>query len=91
MPVVMCKHPLMMKIMEISFTMDELRLYLDTHPDCPKGTALFYQLLKERLNLLTAFAEKFYPLTQTSMVTGDFNQNQYGWGDGPMPWEGACI
>jgi len=25
------------------------------------------------------------------MVSGNFNQNQYGWSEGPMPWEGACI
>lgn len=85
------REEMMAQLAAVSFAINDLTLYLDTHPDCPKGTALFYQLLKERLNLLTSFAEKFYPLTQTSMVTGDYNQNQYGWGDGPMPWEGACI
>lgn len=85
------REEIMSHLAAVSFAINDLTLYLDTHPDCPKGTALFYQLLKERLDLLTKFAEKFYPLTQTSMVTGDFNQNQYGWSEGPMPWEGACI
>ena len=75
----------------VSFALNDLTLYLDTHPDCPKGTALFYQLLEERLTLLSNFAREFYPLTQTSMITGNYNQNQYGWCEGPMPWEGACI
>ena len=75
----------------VSFALNDLTLYLDTHPDCPKGTALFYQLLEERLTLLSNFAREFYPLTQTSMITGNYNQNQYGWSEGPMPWEGACI
>ena len=85
------REEMMSHLAAVSFAINDLTLYLDTHPDCPKGTALFYQLLEERLNLLTAFADKFYPLTQTSMVTGNFNQNQYGWSEGPMPWEGACI
>ncbi len=85
------REEMMSHLATVSFAINDLTLYLDTHPDCPKGTALFYQLLEERLTLLTAFADKFYPLTQTSMVIGDFNQNQYGWSEGPMPWEGACI
>jgi len=90
-PLQKSREEMMSELSAVSFALNDLTLYLDTHPDCPKGTALFYRLLKERLDILTAFAEKFYPLTQTSMVTGDFNQNQYGWSEGPMPWEGACI
>lgn len=75
----------------ISFALSDLTLYLDTHPDCPNGIALFHKLLKQRLELLSEFANKFYPLTQTSMVTGKYDTNMYGWPEGPMPWEGACI
>ena len=75
----------------ISFALNDLTLYLDTHPDCPKGLALYYELLEKRLNLLSEFAGKFYPLTQISMITGEYDKNQYGWSKGPMPWEGACI
>ena len=85
------REEMMSRLAAVSFAINDLTLYLDTHTDCPKGTALFYQLLEERLNILSEFADKFYPLTQTSMVTGNFNQNQYGWSEGPMPWEGACI
>lgn len=85
------REGMMSNLAAISFAINDLTLYLDTHPDCPKGTSLFYELLEKRLGLLNEFAEKFYPLTQTSMVSGNFNQNQYGWSEGPMPWEGACI
>ena len=81
----------MSRLNAVSFALNDLTLYLDTHPDCPNGTALFYQLLEERLELLSNFTGEFYPLTQTSMITGKYNQNQYGWAEGPMPWEGACI
>ncbi len=85
------REEMMSRLNTISFALNDLTLYLDTHPDCPKGTALFYQLLEERLTLLSNFAGEFYPLTQTSMITGNYNRNQYGWSEGPMPWEGACI
>ena len=78
-------------VQALCFVVVDMKLYLDTHPDCPNGLALFYQLLDQRLSLLSEFADQFYPLTQTSMITGNYNQNIYGWGEGPMPWEGACI
>ena len=81
----------MSQIMAVSFALNDVTLYLDTHPDCPKGNALFRELLEKRLHLLAVFAEKFYPLTQLSIITGDYDQKQYGWTEGPMPWEGACI
>ena len=85
------REELMSSLNAVSFALNDLTLYLDTHPECPKGTALFYQLLEQRLNLLSEFANKFYPLTQTSMITGNYDTNQYGWSEGPMPWEGGCI
>ena len=85
------REEMMSQLAAVSFALNDLTLYLDTHPDCPKGTELFYKLLDERLALLSEFASKFYPLTQISMITGHYNKDQYGWSEGPMPWEGACI
>ena len=85
------REELMSQIAAVSFALNDLTLYLDTHPDCPRGTALFHQLLSQRLKLLATFADRFYPLTQLSIVTGDYDQKRYGWSEGPMPWEGACI
>ncbi len=85
------REELMSRISAISFAINDLTLYLDTHPNCPKGTPLFHQLSKERMNLLTDYAKKYNPLTQLSMVTADLNQNDYAWANGPMPWEGGCI
>ena len=96
-PSLLCKKEeaerevLMNKINSVSFALNDLTLYLDTHPDCPNGTALFHELLKERLELLADFAAKFYPLTQLSIETGHSDNTCYGWSEGPMPWEGGCI
>lgn len=81
----------MSSLAAISFAINDLTLYLDTHPNCQKGLALFYQLLEQRLDLLSEFAGDYYPLTQTSMISGDCDRTKYGWAEGPMPWEGACI
>lgn len=85
------REKLMSKIDTISFAINDLTLYLDTHPDCQNGLPLFKELLKKRLDLLAEFASRYYPLTQISIVTGDSDCNCYGWGEGPMPWEGGCI
>ena len=85
------REEMMTELSAISFMLNDLTLYLDTHPDCPNGTPLFHELLAKRLELLSEFAQRFYPLTHLSMVTGEFDENRYGWSEGPMPWEGACI
>lgn len=75
----------------ISFAINDLTLYLDTHPNCEKGITLIRELLERRMNLLADFANRFYPLTQISMITGDTDSCCYGWGEGPAPWEGGLI
>lgn len=88
------RENLMRKIQEISFTVDDLRLYLDTHPQDQEGLKALKGALRERRDLLKDFALAFYPLTMEDM-TQILDQNPesecYCWGKGPMPWEGACI
>nr|MBP3598677.1 spore coat protein CotJB [Eubacterium sp.] len=82
---------MMNEINTISFALNDLTLYLDTHPNYQKGLTLFKELLQRRLDLLAEYAEKYYPLTQISMITGNPETNEYGWGEGPAPWEGGLI
>ena len=91
MPVIICKHPLMMRIMEISFTMDDLRLYLDTHPDDKEAIGLYNQFNADRKKLLQRMEVEFYPLTANCIVDAKGNEDHFSWIDGAMPWEGACI
>ncbi|MBR1743567.1 MAG: spore coat protein CotJB [Lachnospiraceae bacterium] len=85
------REEMMSRLSEISFALNDLTLYLDTHPDCQNGLALYHKLMKERLELLADFARNFYPVTQASAITGECDENIYGWGEGPAPWEGACL
>lgn len=79
------------EINTISFAVNDLTLYLDTHPTCEKGLSLLKELLKKRLDLLAEYAEEYVPLTHLSMITGTPDTCEYGWPEGPLPWEGGHI
>lgn len=79
------------EINTVSFAINDLTLYLDTHPTCEKGLSLLKDLLKKRLDLLAEYAEEYVPLTHLSMITGTPDTREYGWPEGPLPWEGGHI
>lgn len=82
---VMCKHPLMMRITELSFTMDELRLYLDTHPDCQEALAYYDEVQRQRTVAVAEFEAQFGPLTSYGNVDADCGE--WKWAEGPWPWQ----
>ena len=75
----------------VGFAINDLTLYLDTHPDCKDGIKLFKELLQKRLKLLADYASKYQPLTQLSMITGEPENTIYDWAEGPLPWEGGHV
>ena len=81
----------MNEIGAISFAINDLTLYLDTHPTCENGLKVFKKLVDKRLNLLAEYAREYNPLTISSIMTGTPETNEYGWGEGPAPWEGGLI
>lgn len=85
------QEKLLNQINIVSFAINDLTLYLDTHPKCKEGLSLFKELLAKRMDFLAEYADKYYPLTQMSMITGTPETQEYGWSDGPAPWEGGHI
>ena len=85
------KESSMDEINAVSFAINDLTLYLDTHPKCPEGLKLFKELLARRVELLADYAAKYNPLTQLSIATGTPDANAYSWAEGPLPWEGGHI
>lgn len=84
----------MLQVMEVSFMLDDIRLYMDTHPQDEQGLKFLKQTVQKRKELLKEFAKQYYPLTVDCMA--DLYENNpdsdcYCWEKGPMPWEGACI
>ena len=88
------RETMMLQIYQVSFVVDDLRLYLDTHPQDIQALEMLKNNLRQRKELLKNFAKQFYPLTMDCMA--DVEQmgteaGSYCWQEGPMPWEGACV
>lgn len=89
------------EIDEISFVINDLTLYLDTHPTEAEALTAFSEAMKQRKQLLDAYAKEFEPLTvdcvcpDTNNETGSFTsypgQKHFTWSDGPLPWEGGMA
>lgn len=84
---------MLLEIQQISFMLDDIRLYLDTHPQDPNGLQVLKQMAQERRELLGRFAGRFYPLTFDCMADL-YRENPgtdcYCWEKGPVPWEAVC-
>lgn len=80
----------LLQIQQTSFVVDDLRLYLDTHPEDQEGLKLLKSMLKRRKTLLKEFALQFYPLTVDCM-NDIYEENPesacYCWPEGKIPWE----
>ena len=70
---------------QVSFAVDDMLLYLDTHPEDEKALAFFSDVLSRRKKLLNEFAEKYGPL-----LIDDASKNSadsWKWVKQPFPWE----
>ena len=82
----------MLEIQKISFVMDDLRLYLDTHPDEQEALTMLKDILKRRKQAMSEFASRFYPLTMDCMAElyeREPSSACYCWQKGAAPWEGV--
>lgn len=70
----------------VSFAMDELRLYLDTHPDDEEARALFQSYAERRHELLVQYTNEYGPMDSYFMNT----DNGWSWVDEPMPWKAGA-
>ena len=81
---------LLKELDEVSFAINDLTLFLDTHPDCREAIEEFHRLSPRRKELMQQYAETFEPLTVDCAgalpAAGTFS-----WADGPAPWEGGAL
>lgn len=87
----MKREDLMRKITQVSFVLDDLTLYLDTHEEQAEAKELYHEKLNERETLLKEYAVTFYPLTRCQITDCSSQDSRFCWQKGPMPWEGACV
>jgi len=94
------RNVLLKEIGEVSFFLDDLRLYLDTHPLENKALDLYQQNHQKRLELLKKYAQAFEPLTchcvdldsngSPATDTRYAGKKHWTWSDGPIPWDAAA-
>ena len=74
---------LLKKMQMYDFMVDEMIIYLDTHPNCQQGLAHFkkYQELKNKA--YAEYAQKYGALTADDTEVTD----RWTWTDNPWPWE----
>ncbi|MEG0899648.1 MAG: spore coat protein CotJB [Oscillospiraceae bacterium] len=76
------KAMLMNRIQVCTFNLDELVLFLDTHPDSKEAMDLFmkYKALLEETRM--RYIQSYGPLS-----TYDFDGIKWKWVESPWPWE----
>ncbi len=76
------------QINEVSFMLNDLSLYLDTHPTDKEALGWFGKYSAERKNLLKKFEENYNPLTIDCVCTEHPEKEpHFTWVDGPLPWD----
>ncbi|MGN0367343.1 MAG: spore coat protein CotJB [Wujia sp.] len=82
----MNKAQLLQFIDQVTFMLDDIALYLDTHPTCRQGLEAYEHYKMLRKEAVAEYQRMYGPLNRYSVEPGkDFN-----WINGPWPWEGAC-
>lgn len=79
-----CENALLKRVYETGFALDDVTLYLDTHPtDCD---AMNYYKYAKKLNedAICAYEASYGPL-MINHVTAD----NWDWGNNPWPWDGG--
>lgn len=70
-------------IRQISFVMDELRLFLDTHPDNRQALDMFLSNQERRRGLVSEYTGKYGPIEEY-FINSD---GTWSWINEPMPWK----
>lgn len=77
------RKKLMQYIEEVSFAMDDLILYLDTHPKDQNALNYYEKLRVLRQQAVNSYTDNFGPLTFRNVK----NCNDWAWVNQPWPWE----
>ena len=78
----MSKCELYYQIECISFAMDDMRLFLDTHPYESEAIEYMKYLMKLRHEALRIYSMKYDPIYSYNFKIDDC----WNWNEAPMPW-----
>lgn len=82
------QQQLMDLINQCSFALNDVLLFLDTHPCDQEALSYFQHFHQIRLDALAEYARKYTPLTLDSISSC---QDQWEWVYGKWPWEGGSC
>lgn len=77
------KRKLLNRLRALDFSLIEIGLFLDTHPNNAKALAYFNKLNAEREKVNNEYTEKFGPLVMTDSKSAD----SWDWVKSAWPWE----
>ena len=80
----MCENQLLQKVYETGFALDEITLYLDTHPMDTQAMAYYQYAKKANQEAVAAYEKVYGPLLINQVNTG-----RWTWTVNPWPWEGG--
>lgn len=73
---------------EVSFALDDLALFLDTHPNCQQALASYANYKNMRMQAVKDYNQLYGPLNKYQVN----DSNYFDWVNNPWPWEreGNC-
>ena len=75
---------LMCQLQQACFVVDDLKLYLDTHPDDPEALACYRRSKAARDRAVAEYVANVGPLYAEQVAC----DQQWTWTQAPWPWEG---
>lgn len=75
------RETLLNRIMSLNFAVNDLTLYLDTHPNDTKALCMHNEYSQEATKLTEEYQRLYGPLTI------NFTSDTWDWIDEPWPWE----
>lgn len=76
---------LMKQLTEASFAVDDVLIYLDTHPCDQAALDYYHYCVALRQEAKAAYESMYGPLTKDGVECKDY----WTWVEGPWPWEGG--
>lgn len=74
---------LMQIINQASFAMDDVKLFLDTHPNCTEALEYYQKMQKMRQQAWKEYTMNFGPLSAYDVYV----RKSWDWNNAPLPWE----
>jgi len=75
---------MLLNLQQIGLTMDDMRIYLDTHLYDDYAVAQFNKHARDYATLSGEYSRRFAPLNATSAMPNDA---EWAWGLGDFPWD----